>query len=106
MPMNCMIEIEMICDSIHVENEPEDNYMVELAGQDFYITSETYVAKQRMGVKKDKNRWGEIFYVRNCIEKSDLDHKQNATCVPVNEIIDVNAPWKKIQMCERTYKFV
>ena len=30
MPMNSMIEVEMICDSIHVEDEDDKNYMVDL----------------------------------------------------------------------------
>ena len=44
LPMNSLIEIELICDSIHIENEPIKNFKIDLGFQHFYQTFKSYIS--------------------------------------------------------------
>ena len=66
LPMNALVEVEMICDSISVKAH-ERNYVIDLAKHNFYDTAQSFQSRNVLD-----NKFGEVFYVQNLVQKSEI----------------------------------
>lgn len=69
LPMDAMIEIEVVCDSAKVKPF-EKNYIIDVEKQGFYDSAGTYMSYKIDGSRT--NNFGEVFYVHGAISKEDI----------------------------------